>query len=85
MTSEIPRYADLYKGEPPPFVRYLRSDELELPNNEELKRDSTVREVRQWPKTPKVEADNGAFILLLDLEILPPIEICASATVELID
>ena len=74
------KYADIYKGEPPPFVRYLRSDELELPNNEDLKRDSTVREVRQWSKASKVEADNEAFNLLLDLKKLPPVEVFTSTT-----
>ena len=56
---------------------------LGIPNNEELKRDSTVREVRQWSKASKVEADIEAFNLLLDLEKLSPLEICTSTTVEL--
>ena len=53
----------------------MRSDELELPNNEDLKRDSTVREVRQRSKASKVGTDIEAFNLLLCLERLPPVEI----------
>ena len=59
----------------------MRSDESELPNNEDLKRDLTVREVRQWSKASKVGTDNGAFNLLLDLEKLPPVEICMSPVI----
>ena len=61
---------------------------MELPNNEDLKRDSTVREVRQWSKASKV-GNNEAFNLLLYHEKLPPVEIGVSlvemGSTELVD
>ena len=37
-------YADLYKGPVPPYLRYLRSDEMEDPNA--VPRDSTTKAIR---------------------------------------
>jgi hypothetical protein len=52
----------------------LRSDELDIPENDDLKRDSTVNEVRQWAKHAKTTPSSSVFQFLLELEKLPPIE-----------
>ena len=77
-------HVDACNGRPPPCLRHVRSDELEGPSADIVKRDSTVKETRQWIKESKSTADVEVNSFLLNLEQLPPLEMpspCAPATI----
>ena len=69
-------HAELYNGRPPPHLKFVRSDELDDPNIDlkDVKRDSTVKEIRQWVAESKTDPTTETLMYMLGLEKLPPIE-----------
>jgi hypothetical protein len=52
-------------------------------NLEDVKRDSTVKEIRQWVAESKTDPTSETLMYMLGLEKLPPIEMEAPATVNI--
>ena len=65
-------YADLYKGPVPPYLRYLRSDEMDDPNA--IPRDSTTKEIREWMKSHQGQAE-----IFASVNPLAPVDLCTKS------
>ena len=63
-------YADLYKGPVAPYLRYLRSDEMDDPNA--VLRDSTTKEISNWMKSRQEHNIQVNYAYMYNLEKYMP-------------
>ena len=71
-------YADIYKGQVPPYLRYLRSDELDDPDA--IPRDSTTKEIRGWMQSSQGQDIRVNCAFMFDLDKTLPQAISIDAT-----